>query len=279
MIPVGRLAPVDQWDQTMLDALFSTDQFKRFEGYPKGNGCALIIPGRYWAGHEAEISAALARYQWVLAFRTGDEENVFDINQVTHPNILWWVQTPKVGVDYRARLFGVGHTPHFKNLPAETPAKNLAVFLSAQRTHSRREAAFSTLDRVDATKRVEATTGFTQGMDPAEYADCMMAAKIAPCPSGAVSPDSFRVFEALEAHAIPIADDVSPVYDSQGFWRLLFPDAPFPILTSYTDLPGWTEDLLAGWPANANRITAWWMRQKRGMAINLVEDLRVLGAL
>jgi hypothetical protein len=283
VIPVGRLAPSDpKWDQTVLTGLLGDQRFKWNQGYPMGTkGGIVVVPGREWVGHESEISTALAKHQWVLAFRVGDEENLFDVNKVVHRNIKWWVQTPKVGAAYPepTRFFGVGLTPHFRKLPAETPTKNLDVFLSAQNTHVRREAAFAAVSRASGVKRIEATTGFTQGMDPLEYAECMMAAKIAPCPSGAVSPDSFRMFEALESHAIPIADDVSPVYDSQGFWRLLFPDAPFPILTSYTDLPGWTEDLLAGWPANANRITAWWMRQKRRYKHWLTEDLTALGAL
>ena len=53
MIPVGRLAPKDQWDQNMLDLLFDNDlyytglTFKRIEGYPHTDGAILIIPGRY----------------------------------------------------------------------------------------------------------------------------------------------------------------------------------------------------------------------------------------
>lgn len=287
MIPVGHLAPGNQWDQTMLDLLFANElyptglEFKRVEGYPsKATGLVIVIPGRYWWRIPHGLTEALKPYEWVLAIRVGDEEDEFDIDAVEHPNIKWWVQSPKVGKDYgTTRLFGVGFTPHFKNLPADPPPKNLDVFLSAQNTHARRNAAFSTLERVKATKRVEETTGFTEGMNPLEYADCMMATKIAPCPSGAVSPDSFRVFEALEAHAIPIADDISPVHDGEGFWRTVFPDAPFSILVSYDDLPGWTNDLLKGWPANANRITAWWMRKKREYAQWLVEDLEALGAL
>jgi len=102
---------------------------------------------------------------------------------------------------------------------------------------------------------------------------------VAPAPSGAVSPDSFRLYEALEAHTIPIADDISPTHDSAGYWRLVFPDAPFPILDSYEQLPGYIEDQLKAWPANANQIAAWWTRQKRTMARNLRNDLKKLGAL
>src|SRR5690606_17328194 len=106
----------------------------------------------------------------------------------------------------------------------------------------------------------------------------MNSAKVAPAPSGAVSPDSFRLYEALQSHNVPVADDVSPVYDSHGYWKMLFPDAPFPIIEDYADLPGYVEDQLALWPANANRVAAWWMRQKRAMCLWLRDDLESLGA-
>jgi hypothetical protein len=242
-----------------------------------------MVPSRYWAGHEAEISTAIARYKWVLFMRTSDEEDLFDVNLIDHPNVQFWVQTPKVGKTYRgARFIGVGYAPHFRNLPQETPPKALDVFLSAQRTHKRRELAFDALkgDLPGVSLMfVNETQGFTQGLDADTYVRQMLYTKVAPAPAGAVTPDSFRLFEALESHAIPIADDVSPVYDSRGYWRMLFPDAPFPILTDYADLPGMINDLLADWPASANRVAAWWMRQKRQMATDLVTDLRALGAL
>lgn len=284
MIPVGRLAPGDQWDCNLLDRLFANTlyptglDFKRFEGYPNTEGCVLIIPGRYWAMRTSEISEALARYEWVLFMRTGDEEDLFDVAKVEHPNIRFWVQTPRT--DYGdARLFGVGFPPHFNTLPKDPPQKNLDLFMSCQRTHTRRIEAFEALKETPLEACVIPTEGFTQGTSTGEYAANMTRAKVAPAPSGAVSPDSFRFFEALEAHAIPIADDVSPVDGPTGYWRRLFPDAPFPILTDYNDLPGYVDDALKDWPANTNRITAWWMRQKRQMSHNLREDLEALRAL
>ena len=285
MIHVGRLAPGNQWDQNMLDLLFANHlyptglMFKRVEGYPSGvDGCILLIPGRYWFERINEISEAISRYQWVLAMRVGDEENTFDPGRVFHRNIKWWVQTPQVGADYDdARFFGVGFPPSFNHLIEQ--ARDTDVFLSAQNTHARRAECFAKLDGITVTKNVHATKGFTQGMSGYEYAAAMCSAKIAPAPSGAVSPDSFRLYEALEAHTIPIADDISPVHDAAGYWRMVFPDAPFPILDTYEQLPGYIEDQLKAWPANANQITAWWIRQKRNMARNLRTDLKELGAL
>lgn len=284
-IPVGRLAPKDQWDQTMLDELFANRlydtglQFKRVEGYPNTDGCVLIIPGRYWAGHETDITEALSRYRWVLLARVGDEEDAFDVSVIDHPNMRVWVQTPRTDKTYSgARLFGVGITPHMTALPCTPPDKTLDVFLAGQKTHERRQECFASLNGI-ANASVVATEGFTQGLDPKDYAALMVSAKVAPCPSGPASPESFRLFEALEAHCVPIADDITPGYDSAGYWERLFPGCPFPVLRDYESLPGYIAEALDGWPANANRIAAWWMRKKREYARWLVEDLKALGAI
>lgn len=287
MIDVGRLAPFNQWDNTLLDDLFENAlyptglDFRRWDGYPNvDGGIILIVPGRYWANQTDQIVEALSRYDWVLGIRCGDEEDVFDIAKVEHPNVKWWIQTPRTDREYLpgTRFIGLGYTPHFRHLPTETPEKRVDVFLSGQDTHRRRHEAFKALaGRADSV--VQATDGFTKGLPVDKYRSNMLVAKVAPCPSGAVSPDSFRLYEALEAHCVPIADDVSPAYDSAGYWRMLFPDAPFPVLTDYAQLPGYIDDALTGWPANANRITAWWMLQKRRMVLNLREDLQALGVI
>lgn len=287
MITVVRLAPGDQWDQTLVEDLLSGDlwphglEFEFADPWPDADGIVLLVPGRYWHDRTAELTDALARYNWVLAIRTGDEEDLLDIEAVKHPNIRWWVQTPRTDREYGdARFLPLGYSPHFRALPADPPSKHLGLFLAAQCTHDRRRQAFDALydSGRDMLGHVEATEGFTHGMPTAEYVRLMCAAKVAPAPSGAVSPDSFRLWEALQAHAIPVADDISPAYPSQGFWRMLLDGTPFPVLEDYSDLPGWIDDQLAAWPANANRAAAWWMALKRRIAHELQDDLAVLGA-
>ncbi|MFG1794150.1 hypothetical protein [Nocardia sp. NPDC049149] len=287
MTPVVRLAPGSQWDQVLLNDLLSGElwahglQFERLDSYPReAEGICLVVPGRYYAEHAAEISEAIAKYRWVLGFRVGDEEDLFDVSAVRHPAIRWWVQTPRTDRDYgTARFLPLGYTPHFSHSPADPPAKPLDAVLVGQCTHDRRAQAFDALARVARPKYVQATHGFTRGLPPAEYAHLMLQAKVAPCPSGPASPDTFRVYEALQAHAIPVLDDITPGYDSRGYWERMLSGCPAPILTDYDDLPGYIEDALVDYPRLANRIIAWWIAQKRSLAIALREDLQALGAV
>jgi hypothetical protein len=284
MIPVGQLAPGDQWDQNLLDRLFDNTlyptglEFKRVEGYPNTDGAVLVVPGRYWWGSIDRINEAIARYDWLLLMRVGDEEDQFDIAKVSHPNARFWVQTPRTDREYDARLFGVGFPPHFNALPAGPPEKLLDVFLSAQNTHERRNAAFDVL-KPGERWTINETQHFTHGFTAGDYASLMAAAKVGPAPAGPESPDTFRLYEALEAHCVPIADDVTPRYPSAGYWERIFPGCPFPVYTDAANLLGYCQDALNGWPANANRIAAYWMRYKRRLAHWLKDDLEALGAL
>lgn len=288
-INVGRLHPGDQWDQTLFDKLFANElwptglEFRRVGAYPANDqGCILMIPGRYWNQRYNELSESISRYPWVLAIRTGDEEDTFDPGEIIHNNILWWVQSPRTDREYPAgsRFFGCGFAPSFAKLPPEPPEHcGLSVLLVAQNNHPRRQAFFDTLPLDEPYWTILPSPGFTQGWKPEQYAAVMMKSRVHPCPSGPATPDTFRVFESFEAHGVPIADDLCPRYDSTGFWNLLFPDAPFPILRDVENLPGWIRDQLALWPANANKIAAWWIAQKRRYAQWLREDLAELGAI
>jgi hypothetical protein len=287
VIPVGQLAPGDQWDQTLLDELFDNRlyptslQFTRIAGYPNSDGVILVIPGRYWHERTADITVAISRYDWVLAVLTSDEESTLDIGAVTHPNLRWWIQSPRIGRDYgNARLIGLGFTPHCARFDAPPPHKNLDLFLAAQRTHQRRDSAFSALEQIRLSHvMVHASDGFSRGLPAPAYAAAMKTAKVAPAPAGPATPDTFRVYEALQAHAVPIADDVTPGHDSAGFWRRVFPDAPFPVLADYATMTVHVDHIVSTWPTMANRVAAWWIRQKRRYAHWLVDDLQALGAL
>ena len=277
MIPVGRLAPANCWDQTLIEDIIRTLPVDEHAGYPaKVDGCIISVPDRFWAEHYDQINEALARYKWVLLLRVSDEEDWFDCRRIEHPNIKFWVQTPRFPTDRYpdgTRFLPVGFTPHTRQVDGSE--KLLDVFLSAQRTHVRRVECFASLTNLP-NSRIEPTQGFTQGMSPGEYAKCMGLAKIVPCPSGAVSVDSFRVWEALQAGALPVVDTVSPVDGVSDYWVRVLGDVPFPVVTDWNAV-NWAE-LLEQWPENVEHVQQWWSDQKKRWAQWLMDDLKELGA-
>jgi hypothetical protein len=278
----------------MLRSLFDGDlhshglTFQHRAGYPNTDApVGLVVPGRYYAQHTDQINEAIQRFVSVLMVVTSDEESCFDIGAIEHDSIRFWVQTPREGRDYGdARLFGVGYSPHTARV--EPVVKTRDVFLSAQRTngrpgrhfrvYERRDRFFKVLKRGDWSQLLVERDGFAQG-DRGEYVAGMLSARVAPAPTGNVSPDSFRAFEALQCGAIPILDTVSPIDGETTYWQRIFGSHPIPTVTDINDLPRIVDDVLADWNNLSDLVQEWWLSYKRGMAGCLVEDLKALGAL
>ena len=250
--------------------------FEHHSGYPKADGAVLSIPGRFWSDSYDQINEALTAYRWVLVFRVSDEEDWFDCRKIEHPNAKFYIQTPRFGTDrYPAgsRFLPVGYTPHVRLV--DRSHKLLNVFLSGQDTHARRHECFASLEGL-RNSRIHRTAGFTQGMDPGEYARCCGLAKVMPCPSGAISVDSFRVWEALEAGALPVVDTVSPTDGPTDYWTRVLGDVPFPLVSDWSTV-GFGQ-LLQDWPNLIGPVNDWYRGYKRRLALELREDLDQLGA-
>ncbi len=189
-----------------------------------GDGCIYMVGGEY-AGVEA-TNKAIKKYKWVVLIVHSDEQSKFPVEKIEHPNIKIYIQNPKQGRHDKYGKWPLGYTPHTReNL--KYLKKDLNYFISAQCTHPRREKCFNELKDRDDGIDIK-TEGFTQGMNPVEYMHKMNLAKVVPCPSGPVAAESFRVYEALECGAIPIADNISS--GDKDFWQYLIGDVPFPCI-------------------------------------------------
>lgn len=163
-------------------------------------------------------------------------------------------------------------------MPKEIPDKALPFFFSGQITHKRRQDMaheLETMIQKGSGGIFVPSKGFSQGMPPDEYMAYMNRAKTAPCPAGPVCADSFRTYEALEAGAIPIADNISQAGD-HDYWNYLFGSVPFPTINDYSDLTGYIEDQLTGFQYKANRVQAWWIKKKRDLKHKLIDDVAEL---
>ena len=117
------------------------------------------------------------------------------------------------------------------------------------------------------------TQGFTQGMSHLDYYMGMVGAKVAPAPSGAVIPDSFRLFEALECMAIPIADQKTAKGEVMEYWDWLFGEiTPFPHITNWESLPAYMKEIKKDYPHNIHKQTAWWLMFKRNFKLKVLEQ-------
>lgn len=295
------------WDQGLLEDLLSGEvwqvpgadiEWVHVEAKPAATGAAvpawerdgavLVVPARHNVEHVDALVEEVRRRQWALVVLTGDEEGAFGFERLVGlERCELWVMSPQPDRDYGgvARLLGSGYPPGIRAVARELAAdgdRPVPWAFVGQVTHRRRRECVTMLvARADAASGccVE-TAGFGEGLPQRDYWRVLANARVVLCPSGPVSPDSFRLFEALECGCVPVADDVTPDGRVHGFWRRVLGDVPFRVLDGeWADGSAAIDEALEGWPRSANVAFAWWQRHKREMAWSLVETVRRLAGL
>jgi hypothetical protein len=225
-----------------------------------------------------QLNKDISKLKWVLLFLTGDEESDFPIEKIKHPNIKIWVMSPRPNRHESYDKLGTGYPPQMRGLmPQTAPQKPLDYFFSGQITHPTRVEMQRWLEEImkwDGLKgSATFTKGFTQGLPHKEYFEKMAQAKTVPAPSGPETPDTFRLFEALEAGAIPIADN-------REYWKFFFGDPDlFPVLDSWEYLQGYIGDQVALYPSKNNKVFAWWQDYKRKMVLKIRDQIKELSGI
>jgi hypothetical protein len=226
------------------------------------NGAVFVVHGGREPGRLDFLNRDIENLKWVILIFLGDEEASFPAELVEHPNKKVWVQEPMSGKHDFADRFMVDGYPHDCQRHLVECEKDLDWVFAGQVTHERRIACVDALRRIEWGGIVVETKGFCQGVSRAEYYHLLCRAKIVPCPSGPFSPDACRPWEALEAGAIPILDDLSPQRREPGFWRYALGEHPLPVVTDWSTLPGVIEELKLDWPERNELCQYWWMEHK-----------------
>ncbi len=272
----------DQWCAGfILDILkdLSID-IKQASSLKKELTAVVLIPASYHAELVDDINKELSKLNRVVLFLMGDEENVFPVDKISHENIEIWVQYPDPKKHDKYHKLGTGYPQHMKeHLSKEAPEKTVNIFFAGQMTHQRRREANDEILKysyADTNVKLLTTRGFTQGESHSQYYQDMMSAKIAPCPSGAVTVDSFRLFEALECMSIPIADEKNPKGEVVHYWDWLFGYiTPFSKITNWSSIHDIVPEILSDYPHNMHKITAWYIKWKREFKFKIREQLHV----
>jgi len=276
------------WDMGILDALVDRSlwrtpggpRYVSVDGIPAdADGAVVIIPGTQNPDPDV-INAAIKHLRWVLLIITGDEEGLLPHERLSHPNITCWTSTPRPGRHVGWRGLGFGWPSGIREaLAKDCGARIYDWFFSGQVTHERRHQCAAVM-RTMSGGQLHETLGFAQGVAQADYWRGLASSKIAPCPGGPVTPDSFRLFEALEAGCIPIADEASGRGQEPGYWQRIFGEKiPFPIINDWSTSPDVTRELLANWPRNANKVFSFWQAHKRKLAYALDADVQLLSGI
>lgn len=280
----------DYWDMALVSDLLQNKVWLPFQAYDFEEttvheavllgGAVLVIPARHNVDYVDQIQDLISLLGWCVVILCGDEERLFDYKKLKHPRMrLWLMQpTPEDEADF---YLGSGYPPQARELMGRIKyvEKTLDWFFSGQINHQRRQVAANIMTRMllrdDMKAKLNLTDGFTRGLDHHTYFQHMADSKAVPAPSGIESPDSFRVFEALEAGAVPIADEISRRYPTSGYWHKVFDneDVPFKIINDMLSLEGYIADVQRDYPRLNNKVFAWWQKYKRKMAYVLADHI------
>lgn len=252
-------------------------EIKEVTSLPKDERAIVVIPARHHKGLEEQVNKELQHIDNVVLFCLGDEEAEFYIEKIQHPSIHIWIQNGHIGKHDNYNKIGTGYPQHIKQFLSDKIKKDLNMYFAGQVTHQRRLELIDVALHYEAEvgdSRVVRTKGFTQGEPPKDYYKYMCRAKVVPCPSGAIIPDSFRFFEALECMSIPVADTKTPTGEVMHYWDWLFnEEIPIPQVSEWDRLYGIMYESLENWPMNMHRQTAWWILFKRKFANKVWEQL------
>jgi hypothetical protein len=218
----------DKWDYGLLKEIFDNHNIEQIKvnSLPITDRAFVVIPGPQNIGHEEHISKELQNIYRLVLFITGDEEGVFDIDKIDHPNAEIWIQYPHKKHEAYNKL-PIGAPQHLKNNLPEYKTKTYNVFFAGQITHQRRQQLAGAIALVN-NALYKPTDGFARGDKPIYYYDNLASSRIAACPAGAVVIDSFRLFEAIEMMSLPIADLIDSSGLEDDFYQRLFNEAvPF----------------------------------------------------
>lgn len=277
MIPVVWKSYIDSpargyYDQACLEWLLA--DVEHHEDFPEADGIILVTPG-HWRD-ATKLNEDIARYSWVLLIITSDEEGDCPFWQVDHPNVSIWKHTPLQHLPFQPdRPLMLGWTPGTVEANRTRPHKDLEWSFAGQDGppgNRRREQAVQVMRTMGGELII--SEGFLQGLDRDAYFTLLRRSKVVPCPSGPNIPDTFRLYEALESGAVPIADATCPRGD-WGYWHRVFPSPPvFPILSDWLRLP----EVVREWGDQFRRVgvLAWWEQTKAEMRQRLEDDIRRL---
>lgn len=248
------------------------------------DGAVVVLPGQHHVEYYDVINHDIAQLKWVVFILLGDEESLFNLDEIKHPNMRVWAQSRATSMsDKVSHHLPWGYPQDARaaiaKFPDEQRWKKMDVFFAGQMTHARRLECRDAIVEMQRQGKHKigfwGTPGFTQGYGREEYYFHMCEAKIVPCPAGVITPDSFRVWEALEAGAIPIVDELSSRPGQWAhWWETLIGERPyFAMISDWETLPEVVDYILGDYEHLQQEVLDWWVRYKNRLALWMYNDI------
>lgn len=279
-------------DQQFLEAIFADKmpaenhyEIMDWRNLKHEKGGVVIMPLAHNAPYIDKVNKYLFNLEWVLLCLTSNEESNQAYRDIKHPNMKIWLQTPSAEDQADAYLFE-GYPTYVHNYTSDTEIfeRPTDFFFEGQATPRRQEWIDAVKDLPNGL--VVCTGGFGQGEEYQTYINHFLNAKIALCPGGTVSPDTFRLYEALECGCIPILDTQGFSRDwgeggidisGKNYWDKVFSTPPpFPMVRDIQEIPELVRGTLEHYEKMLKDTREWWVKEQVAFVMNFESDIRYL---
>jgi hypothetical protein len=287
--------PRQTWDVQLLDGILAGGVWPngldtpRHAETPQAPSCGAVvfINGGFHHDDVATLNERLSDLTWAVVLITSDEGSRFPLDELVPPDRhRLWVMTPRPDRHYPdgTRFVGEGWPVGTPAMLAAGDVRRSDVFFAGQVNHDRRESMWANLERyageaefgivVDGLR----SDAFAHGLERDVYLERLSHSRVVLAPGGPRTPDSFRAYEALEAGCVPLLDrTTSNDYPPDGYWQLVAPGCPAPLVDDWNQLDKHLDAVLADWPLRAAECSAWWQQRKRWLALTLAADVAEVG--
>lgn len=266
------------WDQGLLEEFFSGPNYSHHTEFDEvAGGAVVVINGRTHVDDVPQLNKDLANLSWCLLMVTGDEEALFPWRTVQNVLMRRWIQMPRNEHEHE-HLLPNGYRPQTRRLLREIkrPVRTNDWMFAGQANHPVRQECVDALRQMSGGLLIE-TEGFgRENLPYPDYVACMSVTRVMPCPSGVSTPDTFRVYEALEAGCIPVVDAYSDHFNDHRFWARVLPGVDLPMVYNWAEFPAVCEMLTADWTWHSNRIFSQWLNYKYDLQMRIERDIRDL---
>lgn len=266
--------PKGKWDYGLLEEVFERNHIEQIEvdSIPEDDRAFVVIAGGGSAGKEKTINEEIVKLNKVVLFITSDECGLLNVDLIEHPDIDIWVQTPFPKHDRYHKLF-LGAPIHLKENKPEYTEKKYDVYFGGQITHQRRQELAGIMSHIK-NALYRPTDGFAKGDSPKDYYLNMASSRIAPTPSGAVTMDSFRFYEAIEMLSLPIYDIKDAFGVERDYYGYVYGNlVPAPSTKNWNHLQDIVDDTLEQYPANLHKVVSWWIKYKRDFSYKIMDQI------
>lgn len=254
--------PRGRWDHRIITQALDRIPYTDYNAPPPTDeGVVAILSHKV----SDEVTKQLRDYPWVLAIHTSDESHEWDAEQIRRPGVKIWMQYPnEKHQGDRNILIGCPEDTQ-KLMPERKPLKErrLDWCFAGQAFTDNRKAMLNSLQ---GNGEAHVSDRFSGGLPREQYFKLLTESRIALCPSGTVHPDSFRLYEAIEAGAYPIVD--SPL-----FWEQM--KVPVLAVNDWSELPYILKTLLNDVDSLQRKTDAlgmWWNNYQDRVRDWILED-------